>query len=105
VAVLPLVKKDELPEKALEIFNQLRFEYTAVYDEKDSIGKRYRRQDALGTPFCITIDHDTLSDEKVTVRRRDDMSQQRVTISELMDVLQETKMSHALAKLVSLSAQ
>ena len=73
--VMPLVKKDGLPEKAREIQNMLKFDFKTNYDEKDSIGKRYRRQDAIGTPFCITVDHDTLTDGCVTVRYRDTMAQ------------------------------
>ncbi|MCQ2350689.1 MAG: glycine--tRNA ligase [Paludibacteraceae bacterium] len=82
-AILPLVKKDGLPEKAREIMDGLKFDFKCVYDEKDSIGKRYRRQDAVGTPFCITIDHDTLNDGCVTLRYRDTMKQDRVKIEEL----------------------
>ncbi len=89
VAILPLLKKDGLPEKAKEIMNELKFDFKCVYDEKDSIGKRYRRQDAVGTPFCVTIDHQTLEDNTVTVRNRDDMSQQRMNISELHSVINE----------------
>ena len=83
VAVLPLVKKDGLPEVAQKIMNMLKFDFNCQYDEKDSIGKRYRRQDAIGTPFCVTIDHDTLEDGAVTVRYRDTMTQERVKIEEL----------------------
>ena len=78
--IMPLVKKDGLPEKAREIMNELKFDFKVAYDEKDSIGKRYRRQDAVGTPFCITVDHDTLNDGCVTVRYRDTMTQDRVKI-------------------------
>jgi glycyl-tRNA synthetase len=88
-AILPLVKKDGLPEKAREIMNELKFDHLCFYDEKDSIGKRYRRQDALGTPFCITVDHDTLTDNKVTIRDRDTMKQERVDISELRRIVGE----------------
>jgi glycyl-tRNA synthetase len=87
VAVLPLMKKDGLPEKAREIMNELKYDHLCFYDEKDSIGKRYRRQDALGTPFCITIDHDTLTDNKVTIRDRDTMKQERVSVSELRAIV------------------
>ena len=87
VAILPLVKKDGLPEKAREIFAELKFDHQCFYDEKDSIGKRYRRQDALGTPFCITIDHDTLTDNKVTIRDRDTMKQERISIEKLKEVV------------------
>ena len=89
VAILPLLKKDNLPEKAREIFNQLRFDLECQYDEKDSIGKRYRRQDAIGTPYCITVDHQTLEDNTVTVRERDSMSQERVSIEKAMQLAVE----------------
>ncbi|MCH5328757.1 MAG: glycine--tRNA ligase, partial [Coprobacter sp.] len=89
LAILPLVKKDGLPEKAREILNRLRFDFKCQYDEKDSIGKRYRRQDAIGTPFCITVDHDTLTDNCVTIRHRDTMEQQRVSIDQLSDIIGE----------------
>ncbi|MDR1681474.1 MAG: glycine--tRNA ligase [Prevotellaceae bacterium] len=79
VAVLPLVKKDGLPEYARELLQSLRTDFNCQYDEKDSIGKRYRRQDAIGTPFCITIDHQTLKDDTVTVRYRNSMTQDRVS--------------------------
>lgn len=78
VAVLPLVKKDGLPEKAREIMDRLKLDHYCQYDEKDSIGKRYRRQDAIGTPYCITIDHQTLEDGTVTIRHRDSMQQERI---------------------------
>ena len=83
VAILPLVKKDGLPEKAREVLSKLRLNHNCQYDEKDGIGRRYRRQDAIGTPLCITIDHDSLNDDAVTVRERDGMTQERVTISDL----------------------
>jgi glycyl-tRNA synthetase len=86
-AVLPLVKKDGLPEKAKEIMNMLKFDYNSQYDEKDTIGKRYRRQDAIGTPFCITIDNQTLEDDTVTIRYRDTMAQERVPVASLSSVL------------------
>jgi glycyl-tRNA synthetase len=89
LAILPLVKKDGLPEKAMEIFNQLRFDHNIIYEEKDSIGKRYRRQDAIGTPYCITIDHDTLTDNAVTLRDRDTMQQERVPIEKLSQIVEE----------------
>ena len=82
-AVLPLVKKDGLPELAQEVMDELKFDFNCQYEEKDSIGKRYRRQDAIGTPFCITVDHQSLEDHCVTVRERDTMSQERVPIAEL----------------------
>ena len=86
-AVLPLVKKDGLSEKAKEIFNNLKSVCNCSYDEKDSIGKRYRRNDALGTPYCITIDYESIEDNSVTVRERDSMSQQRIKISELSNFI------------------
>lgn len=88
-AVLPLIKKDGLPEKAREIMDLLKWNYNCQYDEKDSVGKRYRRQDAIGTPFCITVDHDTLQDQKVTVRDRDTMQQERVAISDLEPLIRK----------------
>ncbi|MBQ4056849.1 MAG: glycine--tRNA ligase [Bacteroidaceae bacterium] len=87
LAVMPLVKKDGLPEKAREIINDLKFHFNCQYDEKDSIGKRYRRQDAIGTPYCITVDHQTLEDNCVTLRNRDTMQQERVAISELNNII------------------
>ena len=86
-AVLPLVKKDGLPEKAREIMQLLRVDFNCQYDEKDAIGRRYRRQDAIGTPICITVDHDTLNDNTVTVRYRDTMTQDRVPIEKLHEVI------------------
>ncbi|MGM9693937.1 MAG: glycine--tRNA ligase, partial [Alloprevotella sp.] len=89
LAILPLVKKDGLPEKAHEIMQQLKFHFNCKYEEKDSIGKRYRRQDAIGTPFCITVDHDTLKDNCVTLRDRDTMEQTRVSIDSLLSLIEE----------------
>ena len=86
-AVLPLTKKDGLPEKAREIMDQLKLDFNMQYDEKDSIGKRYRRQDAIGTPFCITIDHQTLEDNTVTIRHRDSMEQERVAAANLDQII------------------
>ena len=88
-AVMPLVKKDGLPEKAREIIDQLKFHFNCQYDEKDSIGKRYRRQDAIGTPYCVTVDHDTLTDGTVTLRFRDTMEQERVNISDLNSIIED----------------
>ncbi len=82
-AVLPLVRKDGLPEKAREIVDELKFDFATHYEEKDAIGKRYRRQDAIGTPFCITVDHQTLEDNTVTLRERDSMAQTRVPVDSL----------------------
>src|SRR5690606_3180608 len=86
-AILPLTKKDGLPEKAREIMNSLKLDFNLQYDEKDSIGKRYRRQDAIGTPFCITVDHQTLEDNMVTIRHRDSMEQERVEIAKLETII------------------
>jgi len=77
------VKKDGLPELAQKVVDELKYDFAYQYDEKDSIGKRYRRQDAIGTPFCVTVDHDSLVDGTVTVRERDTMTQQRVKIEDL----------------------
>ena len=87
---MPLVRKDGLPEKAREIVNDLKFDFNTHYEEKDSIGKRYRRQDAIGTPLCITIDHQSAEDGTVTVRDRDTMRQERVHI-EAIPALVESK--------------
>jgi glycyl-tRNA synthetase len=89
LAVFPLTKKDGLPEKAKTIMDQLKFDYNCQYEEKDSIGKRYRRQDAIGTPYCITIDHQTLEDNTVTLRYRDTMEQDRIHWNNLHDILRE----------------
>ncbi len=89
LAVMPLVKKDGLPEKAREIIDSLRFHFNCQYDEKDTIGKRYRRQDAIGTPYCVTVDYDTLKDNTVTLRFRDTMEQERVSISELNSIIED----------------
>ncbi len=88
-AILPLTKKDGMPEKAMEIMNSLKVDFNCQYEEKDSIGKRYRRQDAIGTPFCITVDHETLVKETVTLRERDTMQQERIPIKELYKVILE----------------
>jgi glycyl-tRNA synthetase len=89
VAVMPLTKKDGLPEKAMEVLHLLKFDYNCQYDEKDSPGKRYRRQDAIGTPYCIMIDHQTMEDNTVTIRDRDTMEQIRVSISELYGIIDQ----------------
>lgn len=88
-AFFPLVKKDGLPEVAREIIDNLKLDFNCLYEEKDTIGKRYRRQDAIGTPFCITIDHETLEDKAVTIRERDSMKQKRVPIAELGAIIGE----------------
>ncbi len=87
VGVFPLVSKDNLPEKAREVYNMLRKKFVAFYDESGSIGRRYARQDEIGTPFCITIDYDTLQDNTVTIRDRDTKEQIRAKIEELEDIL------------------
>ena len=86
-AILPLTKKDGLPEKAREIMDELKMDYMCQYEEKDAIGKRYRRQDAIGTPYCITVDHQTLEDNAVTIRERDSMKQERVPIGDLSFII------------------
>ena len=89
LAVFPLTKKDGLPEKAQEIINDLRFHFNCKYEEKDQIGKRYRRMDAIGTPYCVTVDPQTLQDNTVTLRDRDTMEQRRVNISELRGIIED----------------
>jgi len=88
-AVFPLLKKDGLPEVARQIIEDLKWDFNVFYDEKDAVGKRYRRQDAAGTPFCITVDHETLENNTVTIRHRDTMEQQRVNISELKEIINQ----------------
>lgn len=102
VCVMPLVKKDGLPEKACEIMDNLKFDFKCSYDEKDSIGKRYRRQDAVGTPFCITVDHQTLEDNCVTIRYRDTMLQERVEIDKLHSIIADAvNMKNLFKKIVN----
>jgi glycyl-tRNA synthetase len=99
-AVLPLVKKDGLPDLAHQIIADLKYDFNVAYDEKDAVGRRYRRQDAIGTPFCITVDHQSLEDQTVTIRHRDSMEQERIAISELKKVLdREVSLSAWLKKL------
>ena len=100
-AVMPLVKKDGLPDKAREIVNELKFDFATHYDEKDSIGKRYRRQDAVGTPFCITVDHQTLEDNTVTLRERDSMEQTRVNINDLHKLIHDRVSINSLLRKLS----
>ena len=83
VAILPLVKKDDLPQIAKDIYNTLKLEFNVIYDEKDAVGRRYRRQDAIGTPYCITIDHQTKDDNTITIRERDSMQQNRILLSDI----------------------
>ena len=89
VAVLPLVKKDGLPEKAETIMNDIKLDFRCYYEDKDTIGKRYRRMDAIGTPFCVTIDHETLQNDTVTIRHRDSMKQDRIRIGDIKAVLEK----------------
>lgn len=89
VGVMPLTKKDGLPEKAREIIDALKFDFLCNYDDKDSIGKRYRRQDAIGTPYSVTVDHQTLEDNTVTIRDRDTMLQERVSVDDLYKIIDE----------------
>jgi len=99
-AILPLVKKDGLPELATEIVEELKWDFSVVYDEKDAVGRRYRRQDANGTPFCITVDHQSLEDKTVTIRHRDTMEQERVAISDLRAIIaKEVDMKQWLMKM------
>lgn len=101
VAIMPLTKKDGLPEQARAIIEDLKFDFNCQYDEKDSIGKRYRRQDAIGTPFSVTVDHETLENQTVTIRDRDTMEQTRVAISELPAILNHKVSMTALLKKLS----
>ena len=87
LAILPLTKKDDLPEIAKELLNECKGEFKCYYEEKDSIGKRYRRQDAIGTPFCVTIDHQTKEDNTVTLRHRDSMTQERIKLSDVKQLI------------------
>ena len=99
-AILPLVKKDGLPEIARQIVDDLKWDFNVDYDEKDAVGRRYRRQDANGTPFCITVDHDTLEDNTVTIRHRDTMEQKRVKIADLKEIIKaEVDVKHWLMKM------
>ena len=88
-AILPLVKKDGLPEIGRKIFNDLKFDLNIIYEEAQSIGKRYTRQDLIGTPFCIAVDHQTKEDETVTIRYRDSMEQERVKIDSLKERIEK----------------
>ena len=89
-AILPLVKKDGLPEIATNLKDKLKLKYNVIYDEKDAIGKRYRRQDAIGTPYCITIDHQTNQDKTITIRERDSMEQKRISVENVESFLSES---------------
>ena len=100
VAVLPLVKKDGLPDVARQIMDELKLDFNCQYEEKDSIGRRYRRQDAIGTPYCITIDHQTTQDNTVTIRYRDSMEQERIPVVQVMNIVsQKVSMKNLLQSL------
>jgi len=100
VAVLPLLKRDGLPEVAQQIIDELQWETQVTYDDKDAVGRRYRRQDAAGTPYCVTVDHQSLEDRTVTLRDRDSMQQSRVAIDELPKIISEkVSMTEALKAL------
>lgn len=99
-AILPLLKRDGLPEVAQKLVDDLKWDFNVAYDEKDAVGRRYRRQDAVGTPFCVTVDHQTLEDDTVTIRHRDTMEQQRVAISEVKGIIaKEVEMKEWLQKI------
>jgi len=85
--VLPLIKKDGLPEKARELMDLIKLDQSCYYEEKDTIGKRYRRMDAIGTPFCVTVDQQSKEDGTVTIRHRDSMQQERIPISEVAAIV------------------
>jgi glycyl-tRNA synthetase len=87
VAILPLVKKDGLPEMARKIMDDLKINFMCQYDEKDAIGKRYRRQDAIGTPYCITLDYQSMEDNTVTIRERDTMTQERINVDRIKEIV------------------
>ena len=90
VAVLPLLKnREELVKASTDVFNKLKFSFQCQYDEKDAVGRRYRRQDAIGTPYCVTIDHETLENGTVTIRERDSMLQERIAIGDIARIVSE----------------
>jgi glycyl-tRNA synthetase len=97
-AVFPLIKRDGLPELAETIMKELKLDFNVAYDEKDAVGRRYRRQDAIGTPFCITVDHQSLEDKTVTIRHRDTMVQERIKIEALSSFLEERASFKSLLK-------
>src|SRR5690606_37672994 len=100
-AILPLVNKDGLPEKAQEVVDLLKYDFNVTTESKDAIGKRYRRNDAIGTPYCITIDYETLEKNTVTLRNRDTMQQERVAIHSLQEILKNSvDLSVLLKKLI-----
>ena len=89
LAVLPLTKKDGLPEIARSVMEDCKASFRCFYEEKDTIGKRYRRMDAIGTPFCVTIDHQTKDDQTVTIRYRDSMEQERIPVSQVRNIVEK----------------
>ncbi len=100
LAILPLLKKDGLPEIGRKIYDELKYDFNCHHEEKDTIGRRYRRQDAIGTPYCITIDHQTLKDQTVTIRDRDSMGQERVNLREVRKrISKRVSMNELLKKL------
>ena len=99
-AILPLVRKDGLPEVGERIYNDLKFDFNLIYEDRDSIGKRYTRQDLIGTPFCIAVDHQTLEDETVTVRHRDSRTQERLPIGALRALLTEATSARRVLELL-----
>lgn len=99
-AILPLVKKDGLPERARAIYNDLKYDLNVVYDDSAAIGKRYTRQDLIGTPFCIAVDHQTLEDDTVTIRNRDTTEQERIKVAALKErLIKETSLKNIFEKL------
>ena len=84
-----MVRKDGLPEIAREIIGQLKYDYNVMYDEKDAVGRRYRRHDAIGTPYCVTVDYETKDDQMVTIRERDSMKQDRIPITKVNDYIRD----------------
>ncbi len=97
-AILPLVKKDGLPEKAMALYDELKFDFNIIYEEQTAIGKRYTRQDLIGTPYCVVVDHQTLEDDTVTIRDRDTTEQTRISISQVHGYLAERTSMKALLK-------
>jgi glycyl-tRNA synthetase len=89
LAILPLVKKDGLPDVAKDILERCRGRFRCFYEEKDAIGKRYRRMDAIGTPFCVTVDYQTLEDQTVTIRYRDSMLQERISVNTIAEIVEK----------------
>ena len=94
VAALPLSRNEKLTPTARRVYDLLRKNFRTQYDDAQSIGRRYRRQDEIGTPYCVTIDFDTIDDNQVTIRDRDTMNQSRVPVSQLVDILKD-KLEHA----------